>query len=487
MIHERRVNRRLRGALVAAGLLLVMTMVAGLFAVLSADRAASERDAAARERDRAALAANLADARRAGAQGVLHEDLTAGLLLAVQSVRTDNSAEARENLGSALTRAGALAGLHDLGRELGRPGTAHISSMAASADGALVAGCLWAGGARLFDAATLELLPFTDDTPECASVEFSPAGDQLVVAGASYGGLQLYDVPTGTPSARQPGGIASNEGVLYGPANNVDVTFSGDGKRLAGQFHRFLPIGEFARIGRVLVWDTADPSEPVFSIRLPPFAHVALSPRGDRLYVATRSDRPLRVYDVDSGRLIASGRDQHVAAYGASSTALSPDGSTLAVATRDRVIRFDTRTLRRRGPVLTGHTAGVHELVYSHAGRLLATSSEDGTARVWDGRTGAQLHQFTGGGPIGLAFSHDDRRLFTSGGAGLVQAWKVDGGSRHLALGEDTRAPDAAYTQSVPAPDGHTVARVRPGRLWFEDTLTGDATPQPARNRVSLR
>ena len=452
VVHERRVNRRLRGALATAGVLLVMTMVAGLFAVLSADRAASERDTAARERDRAAQAANLADARRAGAQGVLHEDLTAGLLLAVQSVRTDNSSEARENLGSALTRAGALSGLHDLGRELGRPGTAHISSIAASSDGSLLAGCLWAGGTKMFDAATLELMPFRENTAECASVEFSPAGDQLVVAGASYGGFRLYDVPTGTPSARQPGGIASNEGVLYSPANNVDVAFSGDGTRLAAQLHRFLPSGEFARIGRVLVWDTADPSEPVFSIGLTKLAHVALSPRGDRLFVATRSERPIRAYDVESGRLIASGRDNLVAAYGASSAALSPDGATLAVATRDQVIGFDTRTLRRRGPVLTGHAAAVHELAYSHAGRLLATSSRDGTARVWDGRTGAQLHQFTGGGPIGLAFSHDDGRLFTSGGAGLVQAWNVDGVSRHLVLGEDTSAPDEAYTQSVPAP-----------------------------------
>ncbi len=481
VVHERRVNRRLRGALVAAGVLLVMTMVAGLFAVLSVGRAERERDTAASARDRAAQSANLADARRAGAQGVLHEDLTAGLLLAAQGVRTDNSAEARENLGSALTRAGALAGLHDLGRELGRPGTAHISSLAASSDGKLVAGCLWSGGAMLFDAATLELLPFVDGTRECASVEFSPGGDQLVVAGSSYGGLTVYDVPRGTLSERQPGGIASSEGVLYSPGNNVDVTFSSDGRRLAGQFHRFEPDGASVGLGRVLVWDSADPSEPVFRLRLPEFSQVALSPGGDRVYVATRRARPLRVYDVDTGRLVASGRDQLVTAYGASSTALSPDGSTLAVATRDRVICFDAGTLRPRGPVLTGDTGGMIKVAWSHSGRLLATSSADETVRVWDGRTGDQLHQFTGGGPISLAFSLDDQRLFTAGGAGQVQAWNVGGDRRHLALGEDTRAADAGYAQSVPAPDGRTVARVRSGRLWFEDTLTGKSTPRPRR------
>jgi hypothetical protein len=67
------------------------------------------------------------------------------------------------------------------------------------------------------------------------------------------------------------------------PWNHVDVTFSRDGELLAAQLHDFLPSGEFARLGRVMVWDTADPSEPVFNLVLPQFSHVALSPRGHRL------------------------------------------------------------------------------------------------------------------------------------------------------------------------------------------------------------
>ncbi|MBA2560497.1 MAG: hypothetical protein H0V07_11555, partial [Propionibacteriales bacterium] len=105
LTEQRRVNRRLRGSLVGVAVLLILTLVAGLVAARSAERAARERDLADRQRDRAEHATNLADARRAGAQGVLHEDLAAGLLLAVQGVRADDSAEAWENLGSALTRA----------------------------------------------------------------------------------------------------------------------------------------------------------------------------------------------------------------------------------------------------------------------------------------------------------------------------------------------------------------------------------------------
>ncbi len=479
LARQRTANRRLRGSLAGVAVLLILTMAAGLVALRSADRAAREGDLAGRERDRAELAANLADARRAGAQGVLHQDLAAGLLLAVQGVKADDSAEAWENLGSTLTRGGALAGVHDLGRELGRTGTAHISSLTASSDGSLLVGCLWAGGAQLFDAATLAVLPFTDDTPECASVAFAPVGDRLAVAGASYGQLRLYDASTGELSARQPGGFPASWGVSYTPWNHVDVTFSGDGKRFGAQLHRFLASGEFARLGRVMVWNTADPSEPAFSIVLPQYSHLALSPRGDRLYVVTKSDPSLRVYDVDSGRLLASGRDRRVAVHGVSAAALRPDGSTLAVATGDQVARFDTRTLRRRGSVLTGHTAPVLEVAYSHDGRLLATSSEDGTAAVWDTRTGDGLHRFAAGANS-VAFSHDDRRLFTAGGAGLVRAWNVAGAGRQLTLGEETSAPDEGYTISLPAPDGHTVARVRSGRLWFEDTRTGESTEKRA-------
>ena len=476
-----RVNRRLRGSLVGVVVLLVLALVAVLLAARSADRAARERDLADRERDRAEQAATLADARRAGAQGVLHEDLAAGLLLAVEGVTTDDSAGARENLGSTLARAGALVGVHDLGRELGATGTAHFSSLTASSDGSLLVGCLWAGGAQLFDATTLESLPFADDTPECASVAFSPAGDQLAVAGASYGHLRLYDVATGTLSARQPGGFSESWGVSYAPWNHVDVTFSPEGERFAAQLHRFLSKGEFARRGRVMVWDTEDPAEPVFRTVLPEYSHLALSTRGDRLYVVTKSDPSVRVYDVDSGRRLASGRNRFVAAHGVSAVALSPDGSTLAVATGDQVVRFDTRTLRRRGTVLTGHTAPVLDVAYTHDGRLLATASEDGTAAVWDGRTGDRLHRFTGGEPNSVAFSHDDRRLFTAGGAGLIQAWDVGGVGRQLTLGEEISAPDEGYTLSLPAPDGRTVARVRSGRLWFEDTRTGKTTAEPAR------
>jgi WD40 repeat protein len=478
------VNRRLRGALVAVGALLVLTALAGVLAVLSADRAAQERDSAARDRDLAAEAAHLADARRAGAQGVLHEDLATGLLLAVQSLTVDDSSQAWDNLGAVLARAGPLVGLHDVGAMLDRPGTAYMASIAASPDGALVAGTVLNTGVFLFDARTLSLLPFDGVGQGAASIAFSPDSRTLAVVADDRGQpIRLYDLPEGTLSQRQPGGFAAGSRVEYTPSSDVDVAFSADGTRFVAQTQKSRGT-EWSTYGDVMVWDTADPSRPVLEVRLPRFAHPALSPDGERLYVATRGAPSIRTYDVASGGLVASVRDPIIATTEVSAVEISPDGATLAVAAGDHVLRFGTARLRRRGPTLGVPTGPVHEVTFSRSGRLLATASEDQTAIVWDGRTGDQLHRYVGGGPVGVAFSADDETLFTAGGAGLILAWEVPEAGRQLVLGEDTPADDGVeYSLSLPAPDGRTIARVRSGRLWFEDTRTGRTTGNPARVR----
>ena len=133
---------------------------------------------------------------------------------------------------------------------------------------------------------------------------------------------------------------------------------------------------------------------------------------------------------------------------------------------------------------MSGHTAAVRDVVFSHDGRLMATSSDDQTAIVWDAQTGDQLHRFVGGMPLAVAFSADDRTLFTVGVEGLLLAWNV--GGRQLALGEDSSAPAEEYSLSLPAPDGHTVARTRSGsavvRKHSDRPANRRAQPDPRRD-----
>ena len=477
IVREHRVNRRLRGALAGVGALLVLALVAGVLAVRAADRADQARALAEDSSGRALVAAELADARRASAQAPLLDDLATGLLLAVAALDVEDSAQARENLGSVLTAAGPLSGVRDLGEVVGRPGTAWIAHLAASADGDLLAASVAQEGVQLFSTPDLEPIDFQEYFASPA-VALSADGTQMAVAvDDGVSAIRLYDMPAGVPSERQLGGVPEGLRIDYS-----SLDFSRDGRRVRAEFLHPEDRGEAGNpVGTTAIWDLGHPSEPVFTERVPNRGATALSPDGRRLYVAVAGERALRVYDVDSGRLVRSAQEPRLTrSGGANSIEVSPDGATLAVAAGSRVMLFDTRTLEPTGPALRAHTARVNDVSYAHSGRLLVSASEDHTAIVWEVTSGDPLHRFVGRDRLrNAAFGADDRTVYATGGDGLILAWGVNGISRLLTLGESAQARvEQVDGESLPAPDGHTVARVRAGRLWFEDVTSGSSTPQ---------
>jgi WD40 repeat protein len=64
--------------------------------------------------------------------------------------------------------------------------------------------------------------------------------------------------------------------------------------------------------------------------------------------------------------------------------AFSPDGRLLATASNDKTARVWDPAAGEHLRTLTGHTSVVRAVAFSPDGRLLATASEDCTARVWD-------------------------------------------------------------------------------------------------------
>lgn len=467
------VNRRLRAALASVGVVLVLALVAGVIAVRAArqeDRARGRAEAAS---DRAVDAAQLAAARGASAQAPVHEDLATGLLLAVAALDFETSPQMWENLGAVLTRAGPLSGVRDLGESVGRPGTAWIAHLATSQQGDLLAASLAQEGVRVFSTPDLAPVEFPSYGPSPA-VALSPDGRQLAVAEDGVEpAIRLYDLPSGALSEHQMGGL---------PAGRIDYSsldFSADGSRLRAEV---LPPEDRGPVdnlvGTAVVWDVALPSRPVFVERFRFRGSTALSPDGQRLYVAGAHARALRVYDVDSGALVRSAGSATVESLGANSMELSPDGATLAVATGSQILLLDARTLKRTTPALRGHTARVDDVSFAPNGRLLVSASEDRSAILWELPSGDRLHRFVGQDSLrNAAFGADSRTVYATGGDGLVLAWNVSGTSRLLTLGEGVGARGREFSsESIPAPDGHTVARVAAGDLWFEDTRTGDTT-----------
>ncbi|XVQ15516.1 WD40 repeat domain-containing serine/threonine protein kinase [Spirillospora sp. CA-255316] len=147
--------------------------------------------------------------------------------------------------------------------------------------------------------------------------------------------------------------------------------------------------------------------------------------------------------------------------------AFSPDGKTLATASRDKTVRFwDVVARTSLNQPLTGHSDAVEAVAFSPDGRTLATGGADETMRLWDAVSRAPLGKpFTDHiDPVrAVAFSPDGKTLATGDGNGTVWLW-------NLRTREHTDVP-LVHSNGVSAvafsPDGKTLASSSTGvDLW---------------------
>ena len=107
----------------------------------------------------------------------------------------------------------------------------------------------------------------------------------------------------------------------------------------------------------------------------------------------------------------------------------SPDGTRLAVGYRKLVSIYPVAENTGEEVICKGHTQPVWSACWSVDGRTLLTASEDGTARLWNPTSGAELKAFEWGiGEIrAVAFSADGLLGAAAGKDGKVVIWDVDG------------------------------------------------------------
>ena len=86
---------------------------------------------------------------------------------------------------------------------------------------------------------------------------------------------------------------------------------------------------------------------------------------------------------------------------------------------------------------LSGHTDIVWKAVFSPDGKLIASGSQDGTAKIWDAITGKELSTIkatTEGDAGNVDFSPNGKLLATGGGDTIARIWDVSTGKELLAL-----------------------------------------------------
>jgi hypothetical protein len=198
-----------------------------------------------------------------------------------------------------------------------------------------------------------------------------------------------------------------------------------------------------------------------------PINSAQFSPDGKRFVTASK-DNTARLWETDSGKLLAILRDHEGSVRSAQ---FSPDGKRIVTASDDNTARLWETDSGKLLATLRGHESPVNSAQFSPDGKRIVTASTDNTARLWETDSGKLLATLQGHEDevLSAQFSPDGKRIVTASLDKTARLWDTESGKLLATLqGHEDNVLSAQFS-----PDGKrivTTSNDKTARLWETDS-----------------
>ncbi|KAH8104960.1 hypothetical protein DFH11DRAFT_1324376 [Phellopilus nigrolimitatus] len=163
------------------------------------------------------------------------------------------------------------------------------------------------------------------------------------------------------------------------------------------------------------------------------------------------------------------------------SVAYSPDGQQIVSGSDNRTVRIWDAKSGQQLHELSGHTSVVTSVAYSPDGQHIVSGSSDRTVRIWDAKSGQQLHELIGHSDWvrAVAYSSDGQHIVSGADDKTVRIWDAKSGQElHKLSGHSSRVNSVAYSpdgqEIVSGSSDKTVRTWNLGHQWKSKELGSD-------------